>query len=124
MVDTFKTRTPVSPARSNTAHAGTLGFKRQHILHHRNNDETGYSRAKLVQREMDDVNRRGLGDSSPQPNTQPISRKGSLQVEMGSSTNMMCERGISQAQQVYGYFHFHASAFLASWILTHPLSVV
>lgn len=124
MEDTFKTRAPVSPTRSNTAHAGTLGFKRQHILHHRNNDETGYSRAKLVQREVDDVNRRGLGDSSSQPNTQPMSWKGLLQVEMGSSTNIMCERGISQAQQVYGCFYFYASDFLANWILIPPLSTV
>lgn len=92
-----------TPVHSNT---GALGLKRHHIPHplqHRN-DETGYSHAKVVhseQQEMDDVNRRDHGGSPSQSNAQPMSRKGSLQA------NMMCERGISQAQRMYFCFHFH-----------------
>lgn len=99
MEDVFRIRTP---ARSNT---GALGFKRHHIPHplQRRNDETGYLHAKIVrseQQEMDDVNRRDHGDSPSQSNTQPMSRKGSLQA------NMVCEGGISQAQRMYFVFNF------------------
>lgn len=121
MEDVFKIRTP---ARSNT---GTLGFKRHHILHlplhlqHRN-DETEYSHTKVAyseQQDMDDANRRDHGDSPSQSNTQPMSRKGSLQVEVGSPA--MCEKGISQAQRMYVRFHFPSPRSpWVSWILIPP----